>query len=128
MTNELEPILNASPPKKTWTQPEAIDLCRKIEAVCPEFGCHVALTGGVLYKDGPRKDLDLLFYRIRQVETIDYGGLYAALGDIGVGVIVAHGWVTKAEFQGRPIDLFFPDEPYTGADDHYTPGAKQETT
>lgn len=40
-----------------WTQAEAIALCRKIEDVCPAFGCHVALTGGVLYKLGERKDL-----------------------------------------------------------------------
>ena len=39
-----------------WTQEQAIALCRKIEAVCPPFGCHVALTGGALYKDGPRKE------------------------------------------------------------------------
>ena len=26
-----------------WTQALAIELCRKIEAMCPPFGCHVAL-------------------------------------------------------------------------------------
>lgn len=34
-----------------WTQAEAVALAKKIEAVCPAFGCHVALTGGLLYKD-----------------------------------------------------------------------------
>lgn len=33
-----------------WTQQEAVDLCVIIESVCVEFGCHVALTGGLLYK------------------------------------------------------------------------------
>ena len=49
-----------------WTQQHAIELCKRIESVCPRYGCHVALTGGLLYKDGPRKDCDILFYRIRQ--------------------------------------------------------------
>src|ERR1035437_5571090 len=55
-----------------WTQTEAIELCVKVEAICPKYGCHVALTGGLLYKQGKRKDCDLLFYRIRQVEQIDF--------------------------------------------------------
>ncbi len=42
-----------------WTQEEAIELCRIIEDICPQAGCHVALTGGCLYKDGERKDLDI---------------------------------------------------------------------
>jgi hypothetical protein len=44
-----------------WTLAEAVEVCRQVEAICPPFGCHVALTGGTLYKDGERKDLDLLF-------------------------------------------------------------------
>ena len=36
----------------TWTTAEAIALCREIEAICPAFGCHIALTGGLLYKEG----------------------------------------------------------------------------
>ena len=93
-----------------WTQPEAIALCRQIEAICPNFGCHVALTGGLLYKDGPRKDCDILFYRIRQVEEIDIDGLFNALGNIGVNKIGGFGWCHKAEFEGRAIDCFFPEE------------------
>jgi hypothetical protein len=92
-----------------WTQADAIELCRKIEAICPPFGCHVALTGGTLYKDGPRKDLDVLFYRIRQRETIDTGGLFEALRLIGVERFKGFGWCHKATFQGRNIDMFFPE-------------------
>ena len=57
----------------------AVALCREIEKIAPNFGCHVALTGGCLYKDGARKDIDILFYRIRQVEKIDHEGLKQAL-------------------------------------------------
>jgi hypothetical protein len=94
----------------TWTQQEAIVLCTQIEAICPAFGCHVALTGGLLYKEGPRKDCDLLFYRIRQVEAIDDAGLFDALAAIGVEKIGGFGWCHKALFGGKKIDCFFPEE------------------
>lgn len=106
----------------TWTQEEALRLCRQIEAICPDYGCHVALTGGLLYKDGPRKDADILFYRIRQVEQIDVEGLIAALAQIGVEAKDDYGWCHKAEWRGKPIDFFFPERegdeyPQMNADD-----------
>jgi hypothetical protein len=93
-----------------WTQAQAIDLARAIEDVCPKFGCHVALTGGLLYKDGPRKDADFLFYRVRQVECIDKEGLFEALADIGITHERGFGWCHKATWRNQPIDFFFPDE------------------
>lgn len=97
--------------KLPWKQADAIALARKIEEICPEFGCHVALTGGLLYKDGNRKDADLLFYRIRQVEQIDRAGLFHALEErLGMTGWRGFGWCVKAEYQGKPIDCFFPDE------------------
>lgn len=96
----------------SWTQAEAIDLCRKIETVCPAAGCHVALTGGALYKDGPRKDADILFYRIRQIKEIDMEVLECLLGAIGVKMRDGwkSGWVIKADYNGKGLDLFFPEE------------------
>lgn len=103
-----------------WTLMEAVELCRKIEEIAPKFGCHVALTGGTLYKDGKRKDLDLLFYRIRQVDSIDKEGLFGALGALNISVTSGFGWLHKAviaEPDGKGsytafknIDLFFPEE------------------
>jgi hypothetical protein len=101
----------------TWTQAEAIELCTKIEAVAPKFGCHVALTGGLLYKQGPRKDADIMLYRIRQTSSIDMGGLWEALEDLGVvvtddNVPYGHSWCIKAQYLGRlNIDFFFPEAP-----------------
>lgn len=92
-----------------WTLDDALQLVRQIEDVAPLAGCHVALTGGVLYKPGARKDLDLLFYRIRQVEAIDYDVLFSQLDQLGVRVTNRYGWVSKAEYEGRQIDLFFPE-------------------
>lgn len=69
-----------------------------------------ALTGGLLYRDGPRKDCDILFYRIRQIDAIDEDGLFAALAEIGVVKMSGFGWCHKAEYHGKPIDCFFPEE------------------
>lgn len=93
-----------------WTRDEAVALCRDIERICPGYGCHVALTGGTLYKDGERKDADILFYRIRQSPRIDVDGLFEALAQIGVERTSGFGWVIKATFQGKSIDCFFPEE------------------
>ncbi len=103
--------------KDLWTRDEAIQLCRAIEDICPAYGCHVALTGGLLYRAGDRKDADILFYRIRQVEAIDGEGLFGALARIGVertgspGSSAPGSWVVKATLRGKPIDCFFPEVP-----------------
>jgi len=105
---------------KSWTASDATTLCRAIESVCPAFGCHVALTGGTLYKDGLRKDVDILFYRIRQVPEIDIGGLRSALTVMfGIEWLDDYGWVKKADLHGRKIDFFFPEE-QDGVDFEYT--------
>lgn len=92
-----------------WTQAQAIELCRKIETLAPKYGCHVALTGGTLYHFGERKDADILFYRIRQIEEIDVAGLMGALSEIGVVPGRDYGWCYKAHYEDRPIDFFFPE-------------------
>lgn len=105
-----------------WTQDDAIELCRQIENIAPAFGCHVALTGGTLYKVGSRKDCDVLLYRIRQEPRIDVVGLFKALRSIGIttkdnGEIER--WCVKATHvytqarsrrrYRRKIDFFFPE-------------------
>lgn len=97
-----------------WSYYEAVEVCRSIEAICPAFGCHVALTGGLLYKTGRRKDADILFYRVRQVADIDVAGLFDALERIGIRrVSAADAWVVKALWAApdgdKPIDFFFPE-------------------
>lgn len=92
-----------------WTQKEAGAICRQFEKVAPEFGAHVALTGGLLYKDGPRKDCDILFYCIRQWDAIDEEGLLAALERLGLVIVQQYGWVRKAKWFGKDVDLFFPE-------------------
>lgn len=92
-----------------WTLDLAVALCKALEEIAPKFGAHVALTGGTLYKEGPRKDVDILFYRIRQVPVIDVAGLMEAIKAVGVRPAADHGWCYKATFNGMPIDFFFPE-------------------
>lgn len=106
VTTQLLPVAVQTP----WMRHDAIDLCCLIEQICPKYGCHVALTGGLLYKFGPRKDCDLLFYRIREAKEIAKDGLWAALSDIGFEETEGFGWCHKATFRGKPVDCFFPEE------------------
>ena len=100
-----------------WTLHQAVELCTKVEQICPAYGCHVALTGGCLYKSGPRKDADLLFYRIRQADRVDVIGLIAALKVIGIEADKYQpcnpqypgAWVIKARYGVQTLDLLFPD-------------------
>lgn len=92
-----------------WLLKDAVTLCKLVELICPQFGCHVALTGGSLYKEGERKDCDLLFYRIRQVPAIDMAGLLVALHRIGVSHVAGSGWCFKAKYRGKNVDMLFPE-------------------
>lgn len=111
-----------------WTQAEAIRLCKQLEEFAPTYGCHVALTGGLLYKDGPRKDADILLYRIRQVTEIDMDGMEGKMLSLGITLDAdmrpygESGWVRKAiTHDGKAIDFFFPE-----SDPAPLPGAPSE--
>lgn len=94
-----------------WTIKEAVELATLVENIAPRFGAHVALTGGLLYKSGPRKDCDLLFYCIRQRDSMDREGLCSALEDeVDLRMGEARGWVRKAQWRGMVVDLFFPED------------------
>jgi hypothetical protein len=95
----------------SWTQAEALELAKLVEAIAEHCGAHVALTGGCLYKDGKRKDCDLLFYRVRQVDRIDTEKLFKGLDKAGLYLVHSgdFGWCVKAGYRGKPIDLLFPE-------------------
>jgi len=106
--------------EKFWTMGEALNICTMLESLAPKFGCHVALTGGLLYKQGPRKDLDIVLYRIRQVNAIDFGGFQKALAGIGWEFEpTTSGWLHRAWFLGRRVEFLFPEE--RGGNQDYPP-------
>lgn len=92
-----------------WTLEQAAEVCRIVESIAPDYGAHVALTGGTLYKDGFRKDVDILFYTIRQRDAIDEQGLINALRELGFFIGKQYGWVLKANWRGKDVDFFFPE-------------------
>lgn len=88
---------------------DAITLCRMIEPIAELCDGHVALTGGTLYKDGDRKDLDILIYRVRQVDKFDWDKFMRLSTVYGIVWGKDHGWCKKATWQGHHIDFFDPD-------------------
>ena len=100
-----------------WTTEEAIALATKVEQICKNHGCHVALTGGCLY-GGSKKDCDLIIYRVRQADDIKQldllDDLEAVLGLRPDNRRVGSGdssWCWKLRTaDGKSVDLLFPDE------------------
>ncbi len=101
-----------------WTLEKAAKFCRLLETVAPAAGAHVALTGGALYRDGERKDVDILVYRIRQVEHIDWPALWRSWRDVaGVHLVQNYGWCKKAVLpDGSQVDFFDPEDDSKYAD------------
>lgn len=98
-----------------WNLAEGIELCTKIhELPSQKFNCHPALTGGLLYKQGPRKDCDIVIYQRGDVdgkrEAIDWPGLFAAMDAIGLKMIQDFGYVKKFLYRGKPVDIFDPTQ------------------
>lgn len=112
-----------------WTLEQAVELCCKVEPILASLGCHVALTGGVLYKDGPRKDCDLIVYR-EGVEfsaergpfedTVDRDALLKALEAAGLSISKEFTRVVKMRCGDKHVDLIFPE-----LDGHYEAGIEK---
>lgn len=89
---------------------DGVDICRCMYLALNGHGYFPALTGGLLYKDGVRKDCDIVVYRHRQdikhFEMVDIGPL---LRSIGFSDFKYYGFVTKAKFKGFDVDLFNPE-------------------
>lgn len=89
---------------------DGIAICRELYAELADKGFFPALTGGLLYKNGDRKDCDIVIYRHRQLvqhfETIE---LEPYLRNIGFSDFKYYGFVTKVKFKGFDIDIFNPE-------------------
>ena len=107
----------------TWTLEEARVLIIELERLLPTVGCHIGLTGGVLYKEGIRKDLDLIVYRIRDYGKIINADMVSVFEKCGVEIIRQYGWMYKARYKGKGIDILIPES--TGKNDKY-PSTQEE--
>lgn len=98
-----------------WTLQEGVALCTAIQNLPSQnFHCHPALTGGLLYREGPRKDCDIVIYQRGDVdgkrEPIDWIGLWFALEQIGLCLINDFGYVKKCRYHGKQVDIFDPTD------------------
>lgn len=95
----------------------AVSLARKLEKVALACGdCHIALTGGTLYKDGSRKDMDFIVYRVRQFETLDKERFLSYARSVGVKELADFGFCVKCHYTADDgklysVDLLFPETP-----------------
>lgn len=103
-----------------WVLKDAIEVIVKIEEIAKSCNWHVGLTGGVLYKEGERKDLDIIFYRVRQTLEITNEELLGKLFNFGFSLHSNHGWCVKATYADKCVALLFPeltgDYPIIGVD------------
>jgi hypothetical protein len=95
-----------------WTLPEAIKLCTLIQSVSPKHFAHPALTGGLLYKTGPRKDCDIVIYQRGDSKgerpALDWDGLWKSCEAFGLTMEVDYGYVKKCRWHGKTVDIFDP--------------------
>ena len=98
-------------------QEKAIKLCAKLYEVLSPLGFYPALTGGCLYKEGERKDCDVVIFRNRQAHCgVELKDLEPVLRLAGFTDFHHYGFVTKCMYLGAAVDLFNPE---TTADDDY---------
>lgn len=94
-----------------WTRNEAIDLCVNIEAIAKNCSAHIGLTGGLLYKKGERKDMDVVVYSIRQDAGVQRDVFFKKLALLYDIVVTGdYGFCVKTKTKdGRVIDFLFPE-------------------
>lgn len=103
----------------------AIDLCTDLYKNLSPLGIFPALTGGTLYKDGPRKDIDIVLYRKDCGDKLELKDVYDELVRSGLFIVsnygrVAKGWSLR---YGTDVDIIFPE-----ADGSYEEWQEREET
>ena len=85
---------------------KAIYLAKHLETNLPD-NLHVGLTGGTLYKDGERKDIDFVIYSHKCFDLIDTQRLAKTLELLGFQNIKNYGRVIKSQYniKGEAIDI-----------------------
>ena len=100
------------------TQQDGIKLCGILWSKLNDRGYFPALTGGLLYKEGERKDIDIVIYRHRQKhQQFEMTDIFELLEECGLYDLQHFGFVTKAKWRGVVVDLFNP-ESVSGADEY----------
>ena len=89
---------------------DGLELCAILREILSPLHLYPALTGGLLYKRGRRKDIDIVIYRNRQeVDGFEIDSLHEILSESAINITGFHGFVTKAKWKGFTVDLFNPE-------------------
>lgn len=103
----------------------AIRICTVLYKLLEPYHVFPALTGGTLYKQGIRKDLDIILYKGSNGGELDLltqlqphrplvdktVNLENLLKEVGFQCISDYGRVVKCKYQDTDIDLIMPEAP-----------------
>lgn len=101
----------------------AITMCKELYNTLKKYDIYPALTGGTLYKEGLRKDIDIIIYKgtsggLLSLDEVIYEGVPISVGSstlheqftsVGIEVIQDFGRVVKARWYNTDIDIIFPE-------------------
>lgn len=88
----------------------AIELCKAIYDEMGKDGIFPALTGGCLYKEGERKDIDIVLYFKRYSGPVETSDIAHKLKKVGLtNFKFVTGYVTKAKYGELDVDLLNPE-------------------
>lgn len=97
-------------PPKQVTNSDGLELCKILYTELSSEGFYPALTGGLLYKSGERKDIDIVIFRNRQLHaSFEMKEIEHLLMKVGLSDFTYYGFVTKAKWKGFTVDLFNPE-------------------
>lgn len=107
---------------KVATVEDGVRLCKQLYPLLKTVGLFPALSGGLLYKEGERKDIDIVIFRHRQdLETFEMNNVIVQVCFKACGVEITnfYGFVTKAKWEGFDVDFFNPETTITNLEDVY---------
>lgn len=108
------------------TQAQALHLCFNTQKRLQHLKVFVGLTGGCLYKEGNRKDVDLIIYgknsdkeNTNPVDVVDIRDqIIDTLEEAGWYFDYHNTWLSQARYEDVDVDLFFmqrvEDKNFTG--------------
>lgn len=97
-----------------YTARDGVRIARLLEPLIAANGAHIGLTGGCLYKEGSRKDIDFVIHKHNDADNagqpIQRNAIEGALIFAGIQIISVHPRVTKIKVNDIPVDLIFAEE------------------
>lgn len=89
----------------------ALNLAPQLEELASKHGFHIGLTGGVLYKEGDRKDIDFVLYEAlndrSNVKHDSREKFITELVNLGFVTYAIHRCTTRMDYHGTRFDFIF---------------------